>query len=185
MAMQDTRYDRFDTRYEPVVEMQQQQAAKAQAAHAAAKPEIVKTEMPKVEAKAEVKAEAKPVAQPVPGSRPGILGVLPVAVAAAGTAIVPSASANERPVEKPAAARSGWAIQIGAYEGESEAKQKLSDAKAKAGGVLRKADAYTERTQKGAKTYYRARFAGFDRDEAEAACKQLKRSDLACMALKI
>ena len=59
------------------------------------------------------------------------------------------------------------------------------DAKAKAGGVLRKADAYTERTQKGAKTYYRARFAGFDRDEAEAACKQLKRSDLACMALKI
>ena len=185
MAMQDTRYDRFDTRYEPVVEMQQQQAAKAQAAHAPAKSEIVKTEMPKVEAKAEVKAEAKPVAQPAPGSRPGILGVLPVAVAAAGTAIVPSASANERPVEKPAAARSGWAIQIGAYEGESEAKQKLSDAKAKAGGVLRKADAYTERTQKGAKTYYRARFAGFDRDEAEAACKQLKRSDLACMALKI
>ena len=61
----------------------------------------------------------------------------------------------------------------------------VPDAKAKAGGVLRKADAYTERTQKGAKTYYRARFAGFDRDEAEAACKQLKRSDLACMALKI
>jgi len=52
-------------------------------------------------------------------------------------------------------------------------------------GPLRKADAYTERTQKGAKTYYRARFAGFDRDQAEAACKRLKREDVACMALKI
>jgi D-alanyl-D-alanine carboxypeptidase len=184
MAMQDTRYDRFESRYEPVVEMEQQQAAKAHATKpAAAKPEIVKTEMPKVEAK----AEPKSVPQPPPGSRPGILGVLPVAVAAAGNAIVPSASAKETPVADKATAthRSGWAIQIGAYEGETEAKQKLSDAKAKVGGVLRKADAYTERTQKGAKTYYRARFAGFDRDEAEAACKQLKRSDMACMALKI
>ena len=46
-------------------------------------------------------------------------------------------------------------------------------------------DEYIERTVKGAKTYYRARFAGFDRDQAEAACKRLKREDLACMALKI
>jgi D-alanyl-D-alanine carboxypeptidase len=181
MAMQDTR---FDTRYEPIVEMEQRQATKT----APAKPEIVKTEMPKleakVEAKAETKIETKTVPQPAPGSRPGILGVLPAAVAAASSAIVPSASANERAAEKHTT-RSGWAIQIGAYEVETEAKQKLSDAKSKAAGVLRKADAYTERTQKGAKTYYRARFAGFDRDEAEAACKQLKRSDVACMALKI
>ncbi|MEW6451769.1 MAG: serine hydrolase [Pseudomonadota bacterium] len=174
MALQDTR---FDTRYEPILEMEQQHAAKTEAKAAPAKPEIVKTEIAKV--------ETKTVPQPAPGSRPGILGVLPAAVAAAGSAIVPSASANERSAEKPATARSGWAIQIGAYEGETEAKQKLSDAKSKAAGVLRKADAYTERTQKGAKTYYRARFAGFDRDAAEAACKQLKRSDMACMALKI
>ena len=37
--------------------------------------------------------------------------------------------------------------------------------------MLQKAEAYIERTVKGAKTYYRARFAGFDRDQAEAACK--------------
>ena len=37
----------------------------------------------------------------------------------------------------------------------------------------------------GRQTYYRARFAGFDRDQAEAACKRLKREDVACMALKI
>ena len=51
--------------------------------------------------------------------------------------------------------------------------------------MLKKADPYTERTTKGEKVYYRARFAGFDRDQAQAACKQLKRSDIACMALKI
>ena len=51
--------------------------------------------------------------------------------------------------------------------------------------TLKKAEAYIERTVKGAKTYYRARFAGFDRDQAEAACKRLKREDVACMALKI
>ena len=35
--------------------------------------------------------------------------------------------------------------------------------------MLAKAEPYTERTTKGAKTYYRARFAGFDRDDALAA----------------
>jgi D-alanyl-D-alanine carboxypeptidase len=120
---------------------------------------------------------------PPPGARPGILGVLPVAVSAAGKAIVPAASAAEP--KAPSTARSGWAIQVGAFEAEAEAKQRLTTAQSKAGSVLKKADGYTERTTKGEKTYYRARFAGFDRDQAEAACRQLKRSDIACMALKI
>ena len=83
------------------------------------------------------------------------------------------------------APRGGWAIQVGAYEDEGEAKQHLSSAKSKVAQALQKAEAYIERTVKGAKTYYRARFAGFDRDQAEAVCKRLKREDVACMALKI
>ena len=51
--------------------------------------------------------------------------------------------------------------------------------------LFAKAEAYIERTIKGAKTYYRARFAGFDRDQAQSACKQLKRSEIECMALKM
>ncbi len=50
--------------------------------------------------------------------------------------------------------------------------------------MLAAADPFTERVQKGAKALYRARFAGFDRAMAEAACKQLKRSDIACMTVK-
>jgi D-alanyl-D-alanine carboxypeptidase len=124
-----------------------------------------------------------PAPMPPPGARPGVLGVLPSAVAA-GPAVAPPAPAAEKPAERPPV-RSGWAIQIGAFEDEAEAKQRLAAAKAKAGAVLKKADPYTERAVKGDKTWYRARFAGFDRDGANAACKALKRSDIACMALKI
>ena len=132
-------------------------------------------------APAKIHAVAAPPPAPPPAPRPGILGVLPAAAAAAGKAIVPTASAET----KPAIARSGWAIQIGAFEEEAEAKERLSAAQTKAGGVLKKAAPYTERTTKGEKTYYRARFAGFDRDQAEAACKQLKRSDIVCISMKI
>jgi D-alanyl-D-alanine carboxypeptidase len=81
--------------------------------------------------------------------------------------------------------RGGWVIQVGAFEAESEAKERLSSAQSKAARLLGKASRYTERTTKGEKTYYRARFAGFDRDQAQAACRQLKRSEIDCMALKI
>ena len=81
-------------------------------------------------------------------------------------------------------AHGGWLIQIGAFEGEDEAKQHLSAAQLKAPAMLAAADAFTERVQKGDKALYRARFAGFDKATAEAACKQLKRSDIDCMAVR-
>jgi D-alanyl-D-alanine carboxypeptidase len=81
-------------------------------------------------------------------------------------------------------ARGGWVIQIGAFEGEEEAKQHLSEARLKIPRILASADPFTERVQKGEKVLYRARFAGFDKAMAEAACKQLKRSDIACMTVK-
>jgi D-alanyl-D-alanine carboxypeptidase len=140
-----------------------------------------------------IPAQPEPPAA-LPQRRPGGLSsALPAAVAAASNAMNSTAkAADNKPADaKPAAAaksapRSGWAIQIGAYEAESEAKQKLSTAKTKAASVLKKVEPYTERTKSGAKTYYRARFAGFgERDEALAACKQLKRSSIQCMALRI
>jgi D-alanyl-D-alanine carboxypeptidase len=81
-------------------------------------------------------------------------------------------------------AHGGWLIQIGAFDAEDEAKQHLSDARTKVHATLAAADPFTERVQKGEKALYRARFAGFDKDTAEAACKQLKRNDFECMALK-
>ena len=50
--------------------------------------------------------------------------------------------------------------------------------------MLGTADPFTERVQKGDKSLYRARFAGFDKTTADAACKQLKRNDFECMTVK-
>jgi D-alanyl-D-alanine carboxypeptidase len=157
------------------------------------------------EALAETLAAASPIeaaapSAPMPApSHPGVLGKLPAMMAAAKEAAVSPAKAEPVPAAKapaspkpeehvasaPRHTRGGWAVQVGAYEDEGEAKQHLSTAKSKITNALQKAEAYIERTVKGAKTYYRARFAGFDRDQAEAVCKRLKREDVACMALKI
>jgi len=37
---------------------------------------------------------------------------------------------------------------------------------------------------KGDKKLFRARFAGLDRDKAEAVCRTLKRSDISCITIK-
>jgi D-alanyl-D-alanine carboxypeptidase len=110
----------------------------------------------------------------------------PVRVAAATPVAVSKAVASTDSVAvAPKLPRGTWVIQIGAFEDESEAKERLTSAQSKAGRLLSKASRYTERTTKGEKIYYRARFAGFDRDGAQQACRQLKRSDIDCMALKI
>lgn len=135
--------------------------------------------------------EAKPN-QP-PGARPGVLGTLPAQASsgavesgpAAGSAIPTSATAA---VEKASASsrprHSGWMIQVGAFPNEGEAKERLKAARHAAKSLLSRADPFTEQVAKGATRLYRARFAGLDQRSAEAACKQLKRNDIVCMALR-
>lgn len=100
-----------------------------------------------------------------------------VASAAPSQEIAPSA--GTKPV-----AHSGWIIQVGALESESEARQRLNAARENASRYLGRADPFTEVFSKGRKTYYRARFAGLSQDSAEAACKVLKRSDISCMTIR-
>jgi D-alanyl-D-alanine carboxypeptidase len=128
------------------------------------------------------------------GSRPGVLGTLPApapartAAIAAEPAPAPTQVAIAAPASMPTpakqVARSGWMIQVGAYPEESNAKQQLSSVKSKASRLLAAADPFTESVSKGGTTFYRARFAGLDKDQAEAACKYLKRNDVDCMAIK-
>jgi D-alanyl-D-alanine carboxypeptidase len=154
------------------------------------KAEPVKAEPVKAErVKAEpVKAEpvkAEPVkAEPVKAEPVKAEPVKPEAPKREAKSVIawPESAKAESPPQ--ARARGGWLIQIGAFEGEDEAKQHLSAAQLKATTALAAADPYTERVQKGDKALYRARFAGFDRNSAEAACRQLKRNDFQCMALK-
>jgi D-alanyl-D-alanine carboxypeptidase len=129
---------------------------------------------------ATVKAQSVPLPPP-PGARPGVLGVLPAnKVASAGDSVPITASTAEVSAKR----SGGWIIQVGAFDDESDAKQRLTMCQSKAKDQLRKADPFTERVAKGEKSMYRARFAGLEKEQAEAACKYLKRSDIPCMLLK-
>ena len=67
---------------------------------------------------------------------------------------------------------------------EKAAKERLTTAQTKAKKQLGEADPFTEKVAKGDKTLYRARFAGLDKNQAETACKHLKRSEIPCMLLR-
>jgi D-alanyl-D-alanine carboxypeptidase len=137
-----------------------------------------------VVAKAELnKAEMNKVEMPPQpanhGTGRGVLGVLPASTAPTATAMA-SADPSSRPQSqavqqngaiKPVAVRTGWIIQVGALETEGEARQRLEAAR-------------DQVVAKGERKLFRARFAGLDRDQAEAVCRTLKRSDISCIAIR-
>src|SRR5262245_35968423 len=127
-------------------------------------------------------AAAEALPPPPPGARPGGLGTLPASVATAAAPLIdptlaPAPAAKPRP-------KGAWIIQVGAYPDEDEAKRKLGMVKIKALKLLSDADPFTEPTMKDGTTYYRARFAGLNKDQAEAVCSYLKRNDVECVAMK-
>jgi D-alanyl-D-alanine carboxypeptidase len=127
------------------------------------------------------------------GTGRGVLGVLPASSAPTAQAMA-SADSSSRPQSqaiqqngaiKPGAVRTGWIIQVGALETEGEARQRLEAARDQARGMLGKADPFTEPVvAKGERKLFRARFAGLDRDQAEAVCRTLKRSDISCITIR-
>jgi D-alanyl-D-alanine carboxypeptidase len=168
---------------------------------------------PQPEAPAAVKGDLPPAPHPVPApvARAGILGTLPARTAFVSEptpaptpipappqpepqreAAAPQRDTAPTPTQAPAPAvpsarpqtRSGWMIQVGAYPDESEARERLAMVKTKASRLLASASPFTEPVQRGETTLYRARFAGLEREQAEAACKFLKRNDVDCLAMK-
>jgi len=139
-------------------------------------------------------AAAAPAA---PGAAPSTSAPVQKSAAVYAPASAPAVSAPVPAVQAPAAPavpamhissdskpRSGWIVQVGAYEDIAEAREKLMAAKAKAAALLRSGDPFTEPVVKGDKTLYRARFAGLKQDQAEAVCRELKRSDIVCMTVR-
>jgi D-alanyl-D-alanine carboxypeptidase len=174
-----------------------------------ARPEVAETSSAVVANTAEARAEAarealRAAMPPQPanhGTGNGVLGVLPASSLSpphgahaqtlayadpAPRAQPPAVQQNDavKPAT-PAVVRSGWIVQVGALESEGEAKQRIDLARTKASALLSKADPFTETTvSKDNRTLYRARFAGLDRDSAEAVCKTLKRADISCMTVR-
>jgi D-alanyl-D-alanine carboxypeptidase len=116
-----------------------------------------------------------------PDEKQAVPGALPAKVASAGDSL-PVEAAMPEPAAKPHSG--GWMIQVGAFPEEKEAKQRLVAAQDKAKALLGRADPFTEKIEKGDRSLYRARFAGLNKDQAETACKHLKRSEIPCTLLR-
>ncbi|HZR73418.1 D-alanyl-D-alanine carboxypeptidase [Bradyrhizobium sp.] len=142
----------------------------------AARPDVARTDMP-----------PQP---PGHGTGNGILGVLPASSIGASPSQAMAYADPSPPQPTPAPAKpeivhTGWIVQVGALESESEAQQRIEAARNQAHGLLNKAEPFTEPVvAKGDRKLFRARFAGLDRDQAEAVCKTLKRSDISCMTVR-
>jgi D-alanyl-D-alanine carboxypeptidase len=178
-----------------------------------ARPEVAETSSAVVAKAAETnRTDVPKVAMPPQpanhGTGQGILGVLPASSLTQGApqATPPQALAYADPTPHaqpqalqqqatqqngaikpaaPVAVRTGWIIQVGALESEGEAKQRIDLCRNKASSLLSKADPFTETVvAKDNRTLYRARFAGLDKDQAEAVCKTLKRADISCMTVR-
>lgn len=145
------------------------------------KPQIVgQPEAPK----AEIARTELPRQPPGFGTGNGILGVLPAATAAAPAPAAPKLASAD-PTTKPLANHSGWIVQVGALESENEAQQRIDAARSSARGLLSKADPFTEPVvAKDNRKLYRARFAGLERNQAEAVCRTLKRADISCITVR-
>jgi D-alanyl-D-alanine carboxypeptidase len=136
------------------------------------------------------------------GTGNGVLGVLPAAGASASNAApaapapAPQVLANAAPApeaaavqqssaNKPTAVHTGWIVQVGALDSQDEAQKRIEAARSGARGLLSKADPFTEPViAKDNRKLYRARFAGLERDQAEAVCRALRRSDIPCMTAR-
>jgi D-alanyl-D-alanine carboxypeptidase len=138
---------------------------------------------------------SKDIAQP-PVQRTVTASVTPMVPAAPSVPVAREASretprqaARPAPANLPAVAErkprsSGWIIQVGAFEDRDEAREKIADARSRAGNLLKGAEPYTEIFAKGDRRFYRARFAGLKESSAEQACKELQKSNIACFATR-
>jgi len=124
---------------------------------------------------------ASPAAQPVAVAAPQAV----VAVATAQPASPPSPQISQQTAPGKPVVHTGWIVQVGALESEDEAQQRIEAAKSSARGLLSKADSFTEPIiSKDNRKLFRARFAGLERDQAEAVCRALRHSDIVCITVR-
>jgi D-alanyl-D-alanine carboxypeptidase len=123
----------------------------------------------------QAKIEARVEASPPPA---------PVRTASLKVEAPKAEKAEAKKAERPAV--TGWVIQLGATDDEDKAKAMLDAARGRAGKLLGKASPFTEKVAVKGSTLYRARFSGFNEpDDAEKACKALKKSGFSCFASRV
>ncbi|WP_439575480.1 serine hydrolase [Phreatobacter sp.] len=133
---------------------------------------------------------ARSVPAPAPGNpnpSPGVLGQInasQLTTASVSPRAVPTPVVAPAPAADTTRRRGEWSIQIGAFPTEQAAVATLREARETGVRQLGAADPYTETVEARGMTLVRARFAGFDRTAADAACRALKSRDFDCMVIR-
>ena len=166
-------------------------AAAPVTAHAQPHRQVIRAETAPPAAAATMLSSAASRPAVVPGNpnpRPGVLGTInssQLTTASVAPRPVQMASPGSAPVAEAAPRRRGeWSIQIGAFPTEGAAQETLQEAREASGRQLGAADPYTEKVEARGMTLVRARFAGFDRPGADAACRALKARDFDCIPVR-
>jgi D-alanyl-D-alanine carboxypeptidase len=88
------------------------------------------------------------------------------------------------PQKKRPSSAGGFHVQVGAYDSEEEAMRRLARVMADAGPTLDGADPVAVAFAASDKTWYRARFTGFDAGRAHSACESLKKRKIDCIVMR-
>ncbi len=118
---------------------------------------------------------------PPPPSAPPIQ-VASAAPARGGFHLIAPAMADTMPA-RGAAAPGSWAIQVGAYGNEAQARAAADTARGQARDLLASAKPAVGSVQSGKSTLYRARLTGLSRDTAVQACDRIAKGRGGCMVL--
>ena len=74
-------------------------------------------------------------------------------------------------------------VQVGAFTSQSDAQNRLGMVQQRAPKLLDGHLPFTAMFTKGETEWYRARFAGFSKGDAQSTCEALKRLQLDCIAM--
>ena len=103
-----------------------------------------------------------------------------------GDSVRASLSPN-RPAPRGSANRPRYAgtyhVQVGAYTSETDAQNRLGMVQQRASSLLDGHMPFTATFTRGDTEWYRARFAGFSKNDAQSTCAALKRMSLDCIAM--
>jgi len=95
-----------------------------------------------------------------------------------------AAEPAQKPSMKPSKYQGAFQVQVGAFTSEAEAQNRLGMVQQRASNLLQNHMSFTTSFMKGDEEWYRARFAGFSREGAQAACEALRKMSLDCAVMK-
>ena len=92
-----------------------------------------------------------------------------------------SGNSGTSPLSPSSSERLGWEIQVGALDTRDSALERLQSARASAGPLVE--NSWVDKVVKGGMVLFRARFGFSSRQDAEAACRKLKRDNFICLMI--